>query len=104
MCSSDLIAEAVFTSYLTRLNSLSGEAFGSYPPVQVVSEPTEASEPSSPQVPLVLLGTVLASALLTLALASLAWQRRRLAQQQQLELPLAVKASPQLQGVPPTTR
>ena len=93
------IAEAVFTSHLTRLNSLSGEAFGSYPPVQVVSEPSEASEPSSPQVPLVLLGTVVASALLTLALASLAWQRRRLAAAQN-ELPLQVKAPSQLQGVP----
>ncbi|MEM6435395.1 MAG: hypothetical protein AAF773_16310, partial [Cyanobacteria bacterium P01_D01_bin.115] len=91
------IAEAVFTSHLTRLNSLSGEAFGSYPPVQVVSEPSEASEPSSPQVPLVLLGTVVASALLTLALASLAWQRRRLAAAQN-ELPLQVKTPSQLQG------
>lgn len=71
------IAEAVFTSYLTRLNSVNTELFGSYPPIQIVNEPVEAKSPSSPKTEFILLGTVLASLLITLALVSLALQQRR---------------------------
>ncbi|PZV06838.1 MAG: hypothetical protein DCF32_08920 [Leptolyngbya sp.] len=77
------IAEAVFTSYLTRLNSVNTELFGSYPPIQVVNEPVKATSPSSPKTEFILLGTVLASMLITLALGSLALQQRRIKAQAQ---------------------
>ena len=69
------VAEAIFTSYLTRLNNLNTVAFGSFPPLQVVSEPVVPGAPSSPRTSLILLGTGVASILLTLVILA-AWRRQ----------------------------
>ncbi|OKH21129.1 GumC family protein [Chroogloeocystis siderophila] len=55
------IAEAVFSSTLTKLDISRANAFGSYPLIQMLSEPTLAESPSGPKPELVLLGAALGS-------------------------------------------
>ncbi len=69
------VAEAIFTSYSTRLNNLNTVAFGSFPPLQIISEPVQPEEASSPRASLVLLGTGVASFLITAAIIAL-WRRQ----------------------------
>lgn len=55
------VAEAVFSSTLTKLDIGKSNAFGSYPFIQIVTEPTLAKTPSEPKKEFVLLGAVLSS-------------------------------------------
>lgn len=70
------VAEAVFSSTLTRLDVGKSNLFGSYPLAQTLTKPTLPETPSSPKTELALLGTALGSVFLTSALMSL-WQRER---------------------------
>jgi DNA-binding NarL/FixJ family response regulator/uncharacterized protein involved in exopolysaccharide biosynthesis len=85
------IAEAIFTSTLGKLDLTNANTSNAYPPVTVRSKPNLPKFPSSPKVALILLGTFLASVLLSLGLAALwlrdrRWNRLRL-QKEQSELP-----------------
>jgi uncharacterized protein involved in exopolysaccharide biosynthesis len=85
------IAEAIFTSTLGKLDLTNPNTSNAYPPVTVRSKPNLPKFPSSPKVALILLGTFLASVLLSLGLAALwlrdrRWNRLRL-QKVQSELP-----------------
>lgn len=59
------IAEAVFSSNLTQLNVDQANVLGSYPQLQLVSEPSLPQEPSSPKTTLALLGGVLGTLLIS---------------------------------------
>jgi uncharacterized protein involved in exopolysaccharide biosynthesis len=59
------IAEAVFSSTLTKLDVDRSNAYDSYPLMQMVSKPSLPKTPSSPKPKLILGGTALASLLLT---------------------------------------
>jgi DNA-binding NarL/FixJ family response regulator/uncharacterized protein involved in exopolysaccharide biosynthesis len=70
------IAEAIFTSTLGKLDLANSNISNAYPPVTMRSRPNLPKSPSSPKVVPVLLGTFLASVLLSLGLAAL-WLRDR---------------------------
>lgn len=55
------IAEAVFSSTLTKFDISRANAFGSYPPIQILSEPNLAESPNTPKPELILLGAALCS-------------------------------------------
>ncbi|MCY7322414.1 MAG: hypothetical protein LH660_11595 [Phormidesmis sp. CAN_BIN36] len=65
------ISEAVFSSTLGSLNLGKAELFGSYPQVQLVSDPSLPETPSSPKKSLVLLGAALGSILVSSGIAGL---------------------------------
>jgi DNA-binding NarL/FixJ family response regulator/uncharacterized protein involved in exopolysaccharide biosynthesis len=95
------IAEAIFTSTLGKLDLTNSNTSNAYPPVTLRSKPNLPKLPSSPKVALILLGTFLASVLLSLGLAALwlrdrRWHRLRL-QKEQLGMPSdPLPSSPQL--------
>ena len=68
------IAEAIFASTLTKVDLSRGDAFGSFPLIQIVEEATLPVKPSSPKKNLVLAGTVLGSLLITSSLTLLWWR------------------------------
>jgi uncharacterized protein involved in exopolysaccharide biosynthesis len=70
------IAEAVFSSTLTRLDIGRSNASGSYPLLQLLAEPSLPEAPSSPPPQLVLLGATLGSLFLTMGLVLL-WRRQQ---------------------------
>lgn len=70
------IAEAIFTSTLGKLDLANSNISNAYPPVTMRSRPNLPKSPSSPKVVPVLMGTFLASVLLSLGLAAL-WLRDR---------------------------
>ncbi len=70
------IAEAIFTSTLGKLDLANSNISNAYPPVTMRSRPNLPKLPSSPKVVPILLGTFLASVLLSLGLAAL-WLRDR---------------------------
>ncbi|BAY25000.1 hypothetical protein NIES2100_47990 [Calothrix sp. NIES-2100] len=59
------VAEAVFSSTLTRLDIGKSNAFGSYPFIQILSEPSLPTSPSEPKKAFVYLGASVASLLTT---------------------------------------
>lgn len=65
------VAEAVFSSTLTRLDIGKSNTFGSYPFIQILTEPSLAKTPSEPKKEFVLLGTALGSLFLTSGVISL---------------------------------
>ena len=71
------VAEAVFSSTLTRLDIGRSNAFGSYPLIQILSEPSLPQTPSSPNQELVFLGAALGSLFLTTGLVSLGLRKRK---------------------------
>ncbi|MCY7273210.1 MAG: hypothetical protein LH702_05560, partial [Phormidesmis sp. CAN_BIN44] len=71
------ISEAVFSSTLGSLNLGKAELFGSYPQVQVVSDPSLPETPSSPKKTFVLLGTALGSILISTGILGLWFHKRR---------------------------
>ncbi|OUL33339.1 hypothetical protein BV372_16740 [Nostoc sp. T09] len=71
------IAEAVFSSTLTRLDISKSNTFGSYPLIQLVSQPTLPKNPSSPNKKLVLLGAASGSLFVSLGLVLLWWRERK---------------------------
>jgi DNA-binding NarL/FixJ family response regulator/uncharacterized protein involved in exopolysaccharide biosynthesis len=103
------IAEAIFTSTLGKLDLTSSNTSNAYPPVTIRSKPNLPKLPSSPKVALILLGTFLASVLLSLGLTAhwlrdRRWHRLRL-QKAQSEMPDdPLPSSPQLQAFAKTGR
>ncbi|MBC8123124.1 MAG: hypothetical protein H7Y22_14960 [Gemmatimonadaceae bacterium] len=69
------LAEAVFTSTLAKLDIGKSDIYASYPLVQMLIEPQLADAPSFPSRAYTLLGTLLASVLVTAGIAVL-WLRR----------------------------
>jgi len=69
------IAEAVFSSALARIDSGREDIFGSYPLVQIMSEPTLPDKPTSPQPKIAIVGGGIATALVLLGFW-LAWIRQ----------------------------
>ncbi|ACK72957.1 conserved hypothetical protein [Gloeothece citriformis PCC 7424] len=59
------IAEAVFSSTITKLDLGKTQNFGSYPPTQMISEPSLSSNPAWPNPTLILIGTIGGSFLIT---------------------------------------
>jgi uncharacterized protein involved in exopolysaccharide biosynthesis len=70
------IAEAIFSSTLTRLDLGRTDVFGSYPLIQLLTEPTLPRSTSFPNTPIVLLGTALGSIFITAGIVLL-WIRHR---------------------------
>jgi uncharacterized protein involved in exopolysaccharide biosynthesis len=70
-----LVAEAVFTSALARLDTNKADIYASYPMVQFLAEPDLPERPASPHIGLAFAGGILAT-LLALAGWSMAWLRR----------------------------
>lgn len=70
------VAEAVFSSTLTRLDIGKSNAFGSYPLIQIVAEPSLPSSPISPKKSFVYLGAAGGSIFTTTGLVLL-WLRDR---------------------------
>jgi uncharacterized protein involved in exopolysaccharide biosynthesis len=62
------ISEALFSTTLASLDVRNSDVFGSYPEVQLVTEPSFPDTPSSPKKKLVLIGTALGSLLLSTGL------------------------------------
>lgn len=95
------IAEAIFTSTLGKLDLTSSNSSNAYPPVAMRSRPSLPTLPSSPKIVPVLLGTFLASVLLSLGLAALwlrdrRWLRLRYEKEQSLSARDPLPNSPQL--------
>jgi len=70
------VAEAVFSSTLARVDIGKSNTFGSYPLIQLLTEPSLPDSPSWPKKEYLLLGAVLGSLFLNIGLASL-WRRQR---------------------------
>jgi uncharacterized protein involved in exopolysaccharide biosynthesis len=70
------IAEAVFSSTLTRLDIDKADTFGSYSLIQMLAEPSLSEAPTAPKKQFVLLGAALGSVFSTNGLALL-WLRKR---------------------------
>ncbi|KAF3885336.1 MULTISPECIES: GumC family protein [Nostocales] len=71
------IAEAVFSSTLTKLDLGKSNTFGSYPLIQIVIQPTLPDTPSSPKEKLVLIGSAGGSFFVSLGLVLLWWRERK---------------------------
>lgn len=80
------VAEAVFSSTLARLDLGRSNAFGSYPLVQMLAQPTLPKSPSSPKTNFVFLGAGFSSIFLTTALGTLWLHSRRRARQTEEQL------------------
>lgn len=73
-----IVAEAVFTSALARLDTHRTDIYASYPMVQTLAPPDLPEKPSSPRLLFAVLGAMLASLLSTLAWG-MAWLRHEFA-------------------------
>lgn len=71
------IAEAVFSSTLTKLDISRSNAFGSYPLIQMLAEPSLAETPNSPKPELILLGTASSSVFINIGLLLLCLRKPR---------------------------
>ncbi|MEY2833684.1 MAG: hypothetical protein RLZZ574_2943 [Cyanobacteriota bacterium] len=79
------LSEAVFSSTATKLDLAKSQTSASYPPVSLISSPTLPKQSSSPRKELVLLGSLLSSALLTTGLFS-HWSRNQFSKLSQSSL------------------
>ncbi|MBD1866394.1 hypothetical protein H6F95_03535 [Cyanobacteria bacterium FACHB-471] len=70
------IAEAVFSSTITRLDLSQSDIYGSYPQVQLINQPSLPASAASPRSSLILLGTAAGSLLISMAIIAL-WLRPR---------------------------
>jgi uncharacterized protein involved in exopolysaccharide biosynthesis len=77
------IAEAVFSSNLTKLNLSKSALAGSYPQIAIVTRPSLAKESSGPKSKLVLMGALAGSFFLTTGTVSLWWRDRKIQQTKQ---------------------
>ena len=68
------IAEAVFASTLAKVDLGRGDAFGSFPLIQIIEEPSLPEKPTAPKPKLVLAGTILGSLLVSISLTLLWWR------------------------------
>lgn len=62
------IAEAVFSSTMTKLNLDKSHPFGSYPSIQLIAEPSLPENPAWPNPQLILIGTIVGSLFITTGL------------------------------------
>lgn len=62
------IAETVFSSTLTQLDLQQSQLFSSYPPIQILTQPSLPTKPGDLRILLVLLATTLGSLLITMSL------------------------------------
>ncbi len=74
------IAEAVYTSAVTQIDTSKTDVFASYPLVQLLAAPSLPSRPVSPNKPLAIIGGVMGS-MMTLFGLFLLWKRKQLIQQ-----------------------
>jgi len=77
------IAEAVFSSNLTKLNLSKSALAGSYPQIAIVTRPSLAKESSGPKSKLVVMGALAGSFFLTTGTVSLWWRDRKIQQTKQ---------------------
>ena len=73
-----LVAEAVFTSALARLDTNKTDIYASYPMVQTLAPPDSPEKPSSPRLAFAIIGALLAS-LLSIIAWGMAWLRHEFA-------------------------
>jgi len=71
------LSEAVFSSTATRGDLNKPQTSAAYPPISIISRPSLAKEPTSPNQKYVFLGSLFSSLLLTTGLLSLWWRDRR---------------------------
>jgi DNA-binding NarL/FixJ family response regulator/uncharacterized protein involved in exopolysaccharide biosynthesis len=71
------IAEAVYSSTLTKLEIKRTDTSNLYPPISMLTQPNLPKKPSAPKTALILLGSAMGSFFSTTALLSLAWRDRR---------------------------
>ena len=88
------IAEAVFSSTMTKLDLSKSDIFASYPRIQMITKPSMSDEPSSPKSNFVLIGSSMGSFFLTTGLFSLWWRDRRNRQAQKEEKQLELNLLP----------
>lgn len=70
------VAEAVFSSTLTRLDLSKSNIYSSYPQMQILTQASLPNQPSSPKTKLLWLGTGLGSFLITTGIVSLWWREQ----------------------------
>lgn len=71
------VAEAVFSSTVAKTDIGKSNGFGSYPLIQMITEPSLADAPSSPKKKLILLGAASASFFTTSGLVTLGLRKRK---------------------------
>ena len=71
------IAEAVYSSLLSRLELSKSNASNTYPTISLLTQPNLPKEPSAPKTKLILFGSAMGFFFLTTALLSLWWRDRR---------------------------
>lgn len=89
------IAETVFSSTLTSLDLGRSEVFGTYPRIQLLTEPSLPGDPTSPNKLLALLGAASGSLLFTVGLFLLGWRTYRLNKRQALQTEKRDKTHPE---------
>jgi uncharacterized protein involved in exopolysaccharide biosynthesis len=72
------VAEAVFSSTLAKLDIGKSNVFGSYPLMEIVTEPTLPEEPSWPNEKFVLLGTILCSLFASTGIGLIGLRQRKM--------------------------
>jgi len=98
------VAEAVFASSLAKIDLSKSDIFTAYPLAQLVSPPSLADEPASPQPRLVLAGAFVGSLFVSIGIFLL-WKRKSMEQKPKQEVELAeVTELPTLRAIPNSDR
>ena len=71
------IAEAIFSSTMTKLDLSKSEIFAYYPQIQMITQPNIPEEPSSPKTLFILIGSSMGSFFLTTGIFLLWWRDRQ---------------------------
>jgi uncharacterized protein involved in exopolysaccharide biosynthesis len=98
------VAEAVFASSLAKIDLSKSDIFTAYPLAQLVSPPSLADEPASPQPKLVMTGAFIGSIFVTTGVFLL-WKRKSMGQKSKQEVELSdVAELPTLRAIPNSDR
>ena len=98
------VAEAVFASSLAKIDLSKSDIFTAYPLAQLVSPPSLADEPASPQPKLVLAGAFVGSLFVSTGVFLL-WKRQSMGQKPKQEVELSEVAElPTLRAIPNSDR
>jgi uncharacterized protein involved in exopolysaccharide biosynthesis len=98
------VAEAVFASSLAKIDLSKSDIFTAYPLAQLVSPPSLADEPASPQPKLVMAGAFIGSLFVTTGVFLL-WKRKSMGQKSKQEVELSEVAElPTLRAIPNSDR
>ncbi len=98
------VAEAIFASSLAKIDLSKSDIFTAYPLAQLVSPPSLADEPASPQPKLVLAGAFVGSLFVSTGVFLL-WKRKAMTQKRKQELEIAeVSELPTLRAIPNSDR